>query len=47
MAGKGKSGKGGSGKGSGHVSRSAKTGRFVTDKYARTHKSTTVTEKKK
>jgi hypothetical protein len=28
-------------------SRSAKTGRYVTKKYAKTHKSTTVTEKRK
>lgn len=28
-------------------SRSAKTGRFVTDRYAKGHKSTTVTERRK
>lgn len=43
---KGGSGKSGSSKSSGTISRSAKTGRFVTEKYANTHKSTTVTEKK-
>ena len=31
----------------GTVSRSAKTGKFVTPKYASTHPATTVTEKKK
>jgi hypothetical protein len=34
-------------KSSGTTSRSAKTGRFVTKKYADSHKSTTVTSKKK
>lgn len=34
-------------KSKGTSSRSAKSGRFVTDKYAKTHKSTTVTEKRK
>ncbi|MGI8761059.1 MAG: multidrug transporter [Jatrophihabitantaceae bacterium] len=43
MAGKGSS----TGKSSGTDSRSAKTGQYVTKKYADTHKSTTVTEKKK
>lgn len=39
--------KGKSSSGKGSVSRSAKTGEFVTKKYADAHKSTTVTDKKK
>lgn len=35
-----------SGKSSGHVSRSSINGRFVTDKYAKTHPKTTETQKK-
>lgn len=42
---KGKGGSSSSGKGSNH--RSAKTGRFVTPQYAKSHPSTTVKETKK
>jgi hypothetical protein len=42
---KGKGGSSSSGKGSRY--RSAKTGRFVTKSYAKTHRSTTVKEKRK
>ncbi len=45
MAKKGKSSRGK--KSSGTSSRSAKTGKFVTKKYADSHKSTTVTSRRK